>query len=924
MLNRGSVRRKWDLHIHAPTTVHNNQFLGENDDEKRENYLKRIEELEDISVLWITDYFSIEGYKKLLSFKESGRIANIDLLIPNIELRILPVTQTSETPINLHILISPEIADRIDDLLFSKLTFSYIDEEYQCTRTSLIALGKKVKGDETLHEKTAYEEWVTQFKTDITKLKKILDSSKILKNNVLVGVSNSNQDGNSWIGNAEQDASSLQATREEIYRFSDFIFSGRPADRTYLLWEGSDSAEIVINKYGSIKPCLHGSDAHDLSKICNPDLSRFTRIKANPTFLWLKQVIYEPKDRVMIQETRPYEKDSYQTINSFKFIDNDFLPQEIPLNEWLVTIIWWKSTGKSLLLRNIAQTIDQKQVEERLDRVKITKYKEEVDGFEITWRDGQKNEKSMEGPDKKIIYIPQSYLNRLIDEWGGRKQIDEIIENVLRQEASIKEIFESIKTFQRENQQKLTKAIDELFFLEEDISQQIQKIKNVWDKKWIEQEIRILSKEVSDMKAASGISKEDIAKYNELWADIKSLKAELNIVRRDKEILKELSEEDLFYELETDDLSEPLTNKITIVYEGLVSSFSKEWAKNVDSLVKEISGKETKFKQDLEQKNQSIKPLKESFEQTTVLQKKMEKLEKEQEKQKLIEKESLLLKELRDKFDEKITILADLHNEYYKNLFEAKAGMLTQTTIANDIDFHLEIRPLYKNFRENFIEDYLNLKKLSSFTAVDLNDEYVPASAQQFELDVRTVIGGIVSWALTLKSRYTSKEALTKLLSNRYEFDYKISQNGDSLSDMSPWKKSFVLLKLLIELDNSTCPILLDQPEDDLDNRSIYSDLVKFIREKKKYRQIIIATHNPNLVVWADAEQVIVANQHGTQNPNENFKFEYIADALENDFVDMDNVYVLHSKWIQQHVCDILEWGKTAFEKRKNKYNFQV
>jgi hypothetical protein len=66
---------------------------------------------------------------------------------------------------------------------------------------------------------------------------------------------------------------------------------------------------------------------------------------------------------------------------------------------------------------------------------------------------------------------------------------------------------------------------------------------------------------------------------------------------------------------------------------------------------------------------------------------------------------------------------------------------------------------------------------------------------------------------------------------------------------MSPGKKSSVLLKLLIQLDNSLCPILLDQPEDDLDNRSIYDDLVNFIKEKKKSRQIIIATHNPNLVV---------------------------------------------------------------------------
>jgi predicted ATPase len=140
---------------------------------------------------------------------------------------------------------------------------------------------------------------------------------------------------------------------------------------------------------------------------------------------------------------------------------------------------------------------------------------------------------------------------------------------------------------------------------------------------------------------------------------------------------------------------------------------------------------------------------------------------------------------------------------------------------------------------------------------------------------------------------------------------------------MSPGKKSLVLLKLLIELDNSKCPILLDQPEDDLDNRSIYNDLVKFIKTKKKERQIIIVTHNANLVVGADAECVIVANQDGGDNSNNReYKFEYVQGALENTFLNEISKYILEQRGIQEHVCDILEGGKIAFEQRKKKYNF--
>jgi hypothetical protein len=58
--------------------------------------------------------------------------------------------------------------------------------------------------------------------------------------------------------------------------------------------------------------------------------------------------------------------------------------------------------------------------------------------------------------------------------------------------------------------------------------------------------------------------------------------------------------------------------------------------------------------------------------------------------------------------------------------------------------------------------------------------------------------------------------------------------NGDKLESMSPGKRSFALLKVLIESDNSTWPILLDQPEDDLDADSISKSLSKFLREKKE------------------------------------------------------------------------------------------
>jgi ABC-type cobalamin/Fe3+-siderophores transport system ATPase subunit len=126
-----------------------------------------------------------------------------------------------------------------------------------------------------------------------------------------------------------------------------------------------------------------------------------------------------------------------------------------------------------------------------------------------------------------------------------------------------------------------------------------------------------------------------------------------------------------------------------------------------------------------------------------------------------------------------------------------------------------------------------------------------------------------------------------------------------------------------VDLDNSKCPILIDQPEDDLDNRSIYYQVVQFLRKKKSERQIIIATHNPNLVLGADAELVIVANQEGKKTKNKTSPFEYVSGAIEHTFPEVDTIEeVLYKRGTQEHICDVLEGGKEAFNKRKNKYSF--
>ena len=173
-----------------------------------------------------------------------------------------------------------------------------------------------------------------------------------------------------------------------------------------------------------------------------------------------------------------------------------------------------------------------------------------------------------------------------------------------------------------------------------------------------------------------------------------------------------------------------------------------------------------------------------------------------------------------------------------------------------------------------------------------------------------------------LLSKYEKDRALQELFGDFDNIIYTVEMDGDLIESMSPGKKALVLLKLLISHDESKCPILLDQPEDDLDNLSIVSDLVAFIKERKRDRQIVLVTHNANLVLGCDAEEIIVANQQIDNNSlthNKSFRFEYRSGSIEN-ITTTDSDTFLGSRGIQQHLCNILEGGKEAFIARKNKY----
>ncbi|MFP5360456.1 MAG: TrlF family ATPase, partial [Actinomycetes bacterium] len=145
---------------------------------------------------------------------------------------------------------------------------------------------------------------------------------------------------------------------------------------------------------------------------------------------------------------------------------------------------------------------------------------------------------------------------------------------------------------------------------------------------------------------------------------------------------------------------------------------------------------------------------------------------------------------------------------------------------------------------------------------------------------------------------------------------------GFGRSTMTPGKRALFALTLILNESQEPWPLLIDQPEDDLDSRSIYDTIVPYLVERKRERQIIMVSHDANLVIGADSEEVVVANRNGTDRPNHAGRtFEYLTGSLEHtQQLNKKSPTVLGRYGIREHACEILDGGEEAFQKRKDKY----
>lgn len=412
MYSKGSEWRKWDLHVHTPESGMANEFGSDWDKYVQSLFKKSIEN--NIAVIGLTDYFTIDGYKKLVrdylqnedklqSLFSPSEIALIRTIsvFPNVEFRIKTIVNKSR--VNYHVIFSDKVSiEDIEENFLHEIEFVQEGLPFDAAnkrklkKRNLEELGKSIKEQQKEFKGSDFTIGCTTAVIEEQQILEILQKHK------------DKFDGKYIIAiPVDEDLSKLSWTsqdhmvRKYFYQVANMFFSTNKGTIDFGLGKKHDSVNDFLREFKSLKPCVCGSDAHSNDTICTFPNGQHCWIKAEPTFEGLKQVLFEPEERVKIQQAIPDEKNLYQIIESITLDEDDFWKGTIYLNPNLNTIIGGRSTGKSSLLKAIAAKHDATSIE-------TTDYiLKHLSGIKINWKDGG-NEIG-----HKIDYYKQNYMHEI-------------------------------------------------------------------------------------------------------------------------------------------------------------------------------------------------------------------------------------------------------------------------------------------------------------------------------------------------------------------------------------------------------------------------------------------------------------------------------------------------------------------------------
>ena len=971
---RGSIWRRWEPHIHAPGTVLADNFPKENG---WELYLDALEAVSPpLQAIGVTDYCITRSYERLKEAKARGRLPECDVLFPNVELRLNTGTIKGNF-VNIHLLVSPEDSNHVEELnrFLGRFFFSAYNNEFACTPSDLIRLGRHAYNADC-DEEAALRYGVTQFKVSLENLVGAYRSMDWAQENIIIAVAG-NADGTSGVRDAAD-----TTLREEIEKAAHAIFASSLRQRDFWVGNGAASVAELRERYRGPKPCLWGSDAHELARVGKPAEDRFCWIKGLATFDTLRHACRVP-ERAYVGSSPPVWTAASQIIDEVRIENAAWIKTPVlELNAGLTAIIGGRGSGKTALVDMIAAGCSS-YVELEENPSFLARAKEHLSESRVVvkWSSGEESQaQPLDSPVNRSSdayararYLSQQFVEDLCSIDGMPALIAEI-ERV---------IFEAHPSLDRDG------AVDfgELLKLRagghrDARGREEGALANISDQIGIEmektQEIKPLKAKVAEKQKLIGRYEKDRKallpkdtkktgeRLQELVTAAEKIRGQLRILGNRKASISGVQNE--IRDLRQNRAPEALRSmkeryRNIVLDDGEWERFLLEYSGDVDGVVAAKSKEVEKWTSAWKGKTPSAavddsgaflaKDADLARTPLAVLEAEIGRLEKfvaadKESARKLaavskrIADEGNGLASLKEKLadcegaqERAQGLVADREAGYVRVfdallaeervLYELYAPLVRRLTEAGGtlakLSFSItriaDVARWAKKGEDELFDlrggPFKGIGSLEREANLMLRDAWrtgdsaaVSAAMKRFREKHQEALLEKAPYPRTDRSNYRpwSRRFAQWLYSTGHiSLEYGIKYDGIEIHKLSPGTRGIVLVLLYLALDDADDrPLIIDQPEENLDPKSIFDELVPLFQEAKRKRQVIMVTHNANLVVNTDADQIIVADV-GSQ----------LADGLPPITYKSGG---LDEAEIRKVVCNILEGGEEAFRDR--------
>jgi ABC-type lipoprotein export system ATPase subunit len=994
--NRGALWRKWDLHVHTPASYA--QDFGDRENaEVWDRYIAALAGLSpEIEVVGINDYYSITGYQRVYEAWLAGRLPNLKLVLPIVEVRLDHLAGNSDTQrVNFHILFSNEIDPvEIERSFLNQLRVTFANFNGSIGHPEgMAAYGNAIKAASPPDRQPKGSDQRVGFEHSFVSLGSVLKALELsaFRKLTLCALGYTEWNSMRWTGGGG-------AIKKHITEHAHFFFgnSALPADHL--------SHQTKLREFGFAHPLLDASDAHRFSD--DPATDRrlgatMTWIKADPTFEGLQRAVHRAEERIYIGDEPPQRRQVRTQPNRFirsiainqkpgVELDDVWFNSTIAINPGLVAIIGNQGSGKSALTDCIALSghAEQPQFSFLNDRRFRKPSANKAKYFETTivWEDGESEKHNLDGSDhvdrpERVRYVPQHFFELATNE------VDVSGEGLLYTEIE-KAVFSHIPAAQRQKCgsfrdliSERTASIDaELLHLRAQLSEinvQVVELESetsaahrnalaerlAFRKHLATQAESAPPLEVSPPEADADLqaleqlrfklsaASKEIAEAQRLETvefDVRQalssakdslIRAKLELERRREEASRRLSgilsDFDLSALLTVTINTEPLDSRIAQI-EDSIQKLRELQDPNHEGSPAQVM---RKLQVQLEERTRSLGEAQRSYEtyktEYQAWEERLWRLSHDPEDPDALESlecaiqrlETDIPQSLRQLRSDRLELVRHIHAALnrklaaYRDLAEHVQAFLRHEEVTRDhyrVEFDLELIPI--DLPKSL---FSIVKHQGPFSRTDaaqtwVKEKVIECSLSEVEQLIRmseNVCEKVVEGKNGDADRW---EAGQQMLRSGRKFEevydllfglsyisprYRLTLKGQPIEQVSPGERGILLLIFYLIVDKSDLPLVIDQPEGNLNNQSIYEHLVPVFKKAKGKRQIIMVSHNPNIVVGCDADQIV----HAQLEQMPHFEFKYTTGAIENPE-------------FREFTVDKLEGTRPAFAERAEAY----